>query len=48
MTQFDLTDEQREIQELARRFTADRLTPVVHARGLAAALPRCAGPARRS
>ncbi|PAX07878.1 acyl-CoA dehydrogenase family protein [Sphingomonas lenta] len=27
MTQFDLTDEQREIQELARRFTADRLTP---------------------
>ena len=27
MTQFDLTDEQREIQELARRFTADRITP---------------------
>jgi len=27
MTQFDLTDDQREIQELARRFTADRLTP---------------------
>ena len=25
--QFDLTDDQREIQELARRFTADRLTP---------------------
>jgi alkylation response protein AidB-like acyl-CoA dehydrogenase len=25
--QFDLTDEQREIQELARRFTADALTP---------------------
>ncbi len=25
--QFDLTDEQREIQELARRFTADRITP---------------------
>ncbi len=24
---FDLTDEQREIQELARRFTADRITP---------------------
>jgi alkylation response protein AidB-like acyl-CoA dehydrogenase len=27
MNQFDLTDDQREIQELARRFTADRLTP---------------------
>jgi alkylation response protein AidB-like acyl-CoA dehydrogenase len=27
MTQFDLTDDQREMQELARRFTADRLTP---------------------
>jgi alkylation response protein AidB-like acyl-CoA dehydrogenase len=27
MTQFELTDDQREIQELARRFTADRLTP---------------------
>jgi alkylation response protein AidB-like acyl-CoA dehydrogenase len=27
MSQFDLTDEQREIQELARRFTADRITP---------------------
>ena len=26
-TQFDLTDDQREIQELARRFTADRITP---------------------
>ncbi|WP_203310795.1 acyl-CoA dehydrogenase family protein [Sphingomonas beigongshangi] len=26
--QFDLTDDQREIQELARRFTADRITPV--------------------
>lgn len=25
--QFQLTDEQREIQELARRFTADRITP---------------------
>jgi len=25
--QFDLTDDQREIQELARRFTADRVTP---------------------
>jgi alkylation response protein AidB-like acyl-CoA dehydrogenase len=25
--QFDLTEEQREIQELARRFTADRITP---------------------
>ena len=25
--QFDLTDEQREIQALARRFTADRITP---------------------
>jgi len=25
--QFDLTDEQREIQELARRFTADAITP---------------------
>ena len=25
--QFDLTDDQREIQELARRFTADRITP---------------------
>ncbi|WP_235527985.1 acyl-CoA dehydrogenase family protein, partial [Sphingomonas sp. Leaf38] len=29
--QFDLTDDQREIQELARRFTADRITP--HAAG---------------
>ena len=27
MTQLDRTDEQREIQELARRFTADRITP---------------------
>ena len=27
MTQFDLNDDQREIQELARRFTADRITP---------------------
>ena len=27
MTQFDLTDERREIQDLARRFTADRITP---------------------
>ena len=27
MTQFDLTDDQREIQELARRFTADAITP---------------------
>jgi alkylation response protein AidB-like acyl-CoA dehydrogenase len=27
MRQFDLTDEQREIQDLARRFTADRITP---------------------
>ncbi len=26
-TQFDLTDDQREVQELARRFTADRITP---------------------
>jgi alkylation response protein AidB-like acyl-CoA dehydrogenase len=25
--QFDLTDDQRQIQELARRFTADRITP---------------------
>ncbi|WP_375397058.1 acyl-CoA dehydrogenase family protein [uncultured Sphingomonas sp.] len=25
--QFDLTDDQRDIQELARRFTADRITP---------------------
>lgn len=25
--QYDLTDDQREIQELARRFTADRITP---------------------
>ncbi len=27
INQFDLTDDQREIQELARRFTADRITP---------------------
>ncbi|UZK70650.1 acyl-CoA dehydrogenase family protein [Sphingomonas sp. S1-29] len=27
MNQFDLTDDQREIQELARKFTADRITP---------------------
>jgi len=27
MNQFDLTDDQREIQDLARRFTADRITP---------------------
>jgi alkylation response protein AidB-like acyl-CoA dehydrogenase len=27
MTQFDLTDEQREIQDLARRFTAQSITP---------------------
>ena len=27
MTQFDLTEDQREIQDLARRFTADRITP---------------------
>ena len=31
MTQFDLTDDQREIQQLARRFTADAITP--HAAG---------------
>ena len=27
MTQFDLTDEQRAVQELAQRFTADAITP---------------------
>jgi alkylation response protein AidB-like acyl-CoA dehydrogenase len=27
MTQFDLNDEQRQIQEMARQFTADRVTP---------------------
>jgi alkylation response protein AidB-like acyl-CoA dehydrogenase len=27
MTQFDLTDDQRQIQEMARQFTADRITP---------------------
>lgn len=27
MSQFDLTDDQREIQDLARRFTADNITP---------------------
>ena len=27
MTQFDLTDDQRQIQDLARQFTADRITP---------------------
>ncbi|MGC4252848.1 MAG: acyl-CoA dehydrogenase family protein [Sphingobium sp.] len=27
MSQFDLTDDQREIQDLARRFTADAITP---------------------
>ena len=27
MRQFDLTDDQREVRELARRFTADRITP---------------------
>ncbi|MCM8730407.1 acyl-CoA dehydrogenase family protein [Hephaestia sp. GCM10023244] len=27
MTQFDLTDDQRAIQEMARKFTADRITP---------------------
>lgn len=27
MNQFDLTDDQREIQDLARRFTADAITP---------------------
>ncbi|MDT8758722.1 acyl-CoA dehydrogenase family protein [Sphingomonas psychrotolerans] len=27
MNQFDLTDEQRQIQEMARAFTADRITP---------------------
>jgi alkylation response protein AidB-like acyl-CoA dehydrogenase len=27
INQFDLTDDQREIQDLARRFTADRITP---------------------
>jgi len=27
MNQFDLTDDQREIQDLARKFTADRITP---------------------
>jgi len=27
MNQFDLTDDQREVQDLARRFTADRITP---------------------
>ena len=27
MTQFDLTDDQRAIQEMAQRFTADAITP---------------------
>jgi hypothetical protein len=27
MNQFDLTDEQRQIQEMAQQFTADALTP---------------------
>src|SRR5678809_449161 len=27
MTQFDLTDDQRQIQEMARKFTADAITP---------------------
>jgi alkylation response protein AidB-like acyl-CoA dehydrogenase len=27
MTQFDLTDDQRAIQEMARKFTADAITP---------------------
>ncbi len=27
MSQFDLTDEQRQIQEMAQRFTADEITP---------------------
>ena len=27
MSQFDLTDEQRQIQEMARSFTADAITP---------------------
>ena len=27
MNQYDLTDDQREVQDLARRFTADRITP---------------------
>lgn len=27
MSQFDLSDDQREIQDLARRFTADAITP---------------------
>jgi alkylation response protein AidB-like acyl-CoA dehydrogenase len=27
MNQFDLTDDQQEVQDLARRFTADRITP---------------------
>ena len=27
MTQFDLTDEQRQIQEMAQQFTADAITP---------------------
>ena len=27
MSQFDLNDDQRQIQEMARRFTADRITP---------------------
>ena len=27
MTQFDLTEEQRAIQEMARKFTADEITP---------------------
>ena len=27
MTQFDLTDDQRQIQEMAQKFTADAITP---------------------
>jgi len=27
MSQFDLTDEQRQIQEMAQQFTADAITP---------------------
>ena len=28
MSQFDLTDDQRQIQEMARKFTADAITPL--------------------
>ena len=40
MSQFDLTDEQRQMEEKAQRFSANAIAPYAASRALAAALLR--------